>query len=263
VAGAPCGLMDQMTCVFGREDSLLALLCQPAELQPAVTVPGDITFFGLDSGERHAIGGADYGSVRTAAFMGRRLVAEQQGTSEGYLVNLTPSVFEEECRDHLPAEMSGAAFLERHRSTFDTVTTVDPARVYRIRQSTAHPIYEHHRVRTFRQLLLATPCEERRVLLGELMYQSHASYSACGLGSHGTDLLVELVRAEGSAAGLYGARVTGGGSGGTVAVLARSDAAAAVARVVDTYARHTGYHPYVFSGSSYGVASFGAHEITL
>ena len=28
--------MDQMTCVFGDARALLALLCQPAELQPAV-----------------------------------------------------------------------------------------------------------------------------------------------------------------------------------------------------------------------------------
>ena len=57
--------------------------------------------------------------------------------------------------------------------------------------------------------------------LGELMYESHASYGACGLGSGGTDLLVKLVRESGLATGLYGAKITGGGSGGVVAVLAR------------------------------------------
>jgi galactokinase len=31
-------------------------------------------------------------------------------------------------------------------------------------------------------------------MLGELMYQSHQSYSGCGLGSVGTDRIVELVR---------------------------------------------------------------------
>ena len=73
VTGAPCGVMDQMTCVFGEEDRLLALLCQPAELQPSIAVPGDIEFWGLDSGERHAVGGSDYGAVRTGAFMGLRI----------------------------------------------------------------------------------------------------------------------------------------------------------------------------------------------
>ncbi len=51
--------------------------------------------------------------------------------------------------------------------------------------------------------------------------QSHASYGRCGLGSEGTDRLVALVRAEAAAARaagaeppLYGAKITGGGSGG-------------------------------------------------
>jgi L-arabinokinase len=99
--------------------------------------------------------------------------------------------------------------------------------------------------------------ESRLKLLGELMYQSHASYSACGLGSAGTDLLVKLVREVGPARGLYGARATGGGSGGTVAVLGRKDAWDSIRRVADRYAEETGYEPYIFSGSSPGSAAFG------
>ena len=263
VAGAPCGLMDQMTCVFGREDALLALLCQPASLQSPVTVPEDIAFWGIDSGERHAVGGSDYTSVRTGAFMGRRIVYERLGAPEDYLVNLTPAVFDREFRDSLPIEMSGAAFLARYAGTSDTVTSVEPDRLYRIRQPTAHPIYEHHRVTMFRELLSAPASEERRVRLGELMYQSHAGYSACGLGSRGTDLLVDLIRAEGPAHGVYGGRITGGGSGGTVAVVARRDATTAIARIAAAYGRASGFPPYVFSGSSPGVTSFGARVVSM
>ena len=90
------------------------------------------------------------------------------------------------------------------------------------------------------------------------MYESHASYGRCGLGSEGTDRLVALVRAEGPAAGLYGARITGGGSGGTVAVIGRREAAPAIARVADAYEQQTGYRPHVFAGSSPGVMAFGA-----
>ena len=89
------------------------------------------------------------------------------------------------------------------------------------------------------------------------MYQSHASYSACGLGTAKTDLLVDLVRAAGPAQGLYGAKITGGGSGGTVAVLGRRGADAAVEAVADEYARRTGHRPWIFSGSSAGAAAFG------
>ena len=60
--------------------------------------------------------------------------------------------------------------------------------------------------------------------LGDLMYGSHRSYSACGLGSAATDQLVALVQAAGPGKGLFGAKITGGGSGGTVAVFGTVEA---------------------------------------
>lgn len=89
------------------------------------------------------------------------------------------------------------------------------------------------------------------------MYESHASYSACGLGSEGTDALVELVKAAGLDSGLYGAKITGGGSGGTVAVLGDRDAEDTVRDVARGYAEKTGHKSYVFSGSSPGSVAFG------
>ena len=98
-------------------------------------------------------------------------------------------------------------------------------------------------------------------LLGELMYQSHQSYSDCGLGSAGTDLLVQMVKddqRQGSRA-LHGAKITGGGSGGTVCVLGDNSqqAADAVRSIAERYAKQTGHAPYVFRGSSPGAADFG------
>ena len=263
VAGAPCGVMDQMTSVLGTDDSLLALLCQPAELLPSVRVPDEIAFWGLESGERHSVGSASYESVRAGAFMGYRIIAEEHDRWQGYLANLTPSEFEREFMLRLPEEMSGAEFLARYSSTSDTVTRVDPSRIYQIRRPTAHPVYEHHRVKAFREILLGSPSEEAWTALGELMYQSHASYSGCGLGSPGTDKIVQLVREEGRAQGLYGARITGGGSGGTVAILGRADAAPSVARIRERYRDATGYEPLVFSGTSNGAATFGSLSLNL
>ena len=263
VAGAPCGVMDQMTCVFGERDHLLALLCQPADVQPSVPVPADVEFWGLDSGERHAVGGSDYGAVRTGAFMGLRILNDHARVPLDYLANIAPAEFERELAPLLPEEISGDDFLLRYGGTTDDVTEVTPGCRYRVRAPASHPVYERQRAESFRQLLSAAPDEARRIRLGALMYESHASYGACGLGSRGTDRLVELVRSEGPAAGLYGARITGGGSGGTVAVIGRKDAAAAIARVADAYERATGYRPHVFSGSSPGVAAFGAEMITL
>ena len=263
VAGAPCGVMDQMTSVCGEADSLLALLCQPAELQPSVHVPEGISFWGLDSGERHAVSGSDYGAVRTGAFMGYRILSAGGDRWNGYLANVSQEEFERELQSRLPESMSGAEFLSHYSVTSDTVTTIQPDRSYRIRQPTAHPIYEHDRAKAFRKLLLAPGSEEQWTLLGELMYESHASYSACGLGSSGTDLIVKLVREEGPACGLYGARITGGGSGGTVAILGRADAAPAIARVAAKYEEMTGHRPHIFSGSSGGASSFGSLTVDI
>jgi L-arabinokinase len=263
VAGAPCGVMDQMTCVFGDRDTLLALLCQPAELQPSVRIPADLEFWGLDSGERHAVGGSDYGAVRTGAFMGLRLLKAEANVSTEYLANIASQEFERTLQEHLPDEMTGHEFLDRYGDVDDSVTTVQPHRRYRVCGPTAHPIYERQRAEEFRVLLTSSPDEAACVRLGELMYESHASYGQCGLGSPGTDRLVHIVRREGTASGLYGARITGGGSGGTVAVLARRDAGAAIARVVDAYERDTGHRPHVFAGSSPGVLAFGSRAIVL
>ena len=94
------------------------------------------------------------------------------------------------------------------------------------------------------------------------MYASHRSYSACGLGSPGTDELVGLVRESGAAAGLYGAKITGGISGGTVAVLGRRPAAGESIKVITKeYARRTVHEPVVISGSSPGAGVFGHLEL--
>ena len=54
-----------------------------------------------------------------------------------------------------------------------------PRRKYPVRQSTAHPVNEQARVDRFATLLGALALEPRVALeLGELMYASHASYSA-------------------------------------------------------------------------------------
>jgi len=260
VAGAPCGVMDQMTCVFGDAHALMALLCQPAELQAPVVLPRDVTVWGIDSGERHAVSDSAYGSVRAGAFMGLRIVGDHLHVPGGYLANLDTADFERVAR-HLPEELGGDEFLTRYDGTSDHVTTVLPERRYRVRAATAHPVYERRRAETFRELLLDSTGDGTGAQLGALMYESHASYGRCGLGSRGTDRLVALVKSAGPSAGLYGARITGGGSGGTVVVVGRPDASPEIARIADQYERETGHRPYVFAGSSPGVAAVGVQVV--
>ena len=272
VVGAPCGVMDQMTAVCGVEGELLALLCQPAEILETIALPDDLAVWGVESGERHSVRGDDYGAVRVGAFMGYRMIADlaklkvaaadgvlrvEDEIWHGYLANVTPLEFESSYAGHIPERIAGSEFLARYGGTTDEVTRVNPERIYAVLKPTAHAVYEHSRVRAFADLLREPASARRNEQLGELMYQSHASYSACGLGSAGTDLLVKLVRDLSTSHGLYGAKITGGGSGGTVAILGARNAEAAVRRVAASYEQAMSYQPCVFAGSSPGSAVFG------
>ena len=276
VVGAPCGVMDQMTAACGEANHLLSLICQPAELQGSIKLPEDLAVWGLDSGVRHSIGAGDYGSVRAGTFMGYRIIAELAGFAAtqsgaevviddprwgGYLANLLPSEYEERFARHVPESLSGDEFIVHYGGTTDPITKIERERTYAIRAPTEHAIYESSRVKKFAELLAARPSVGDKMAMGDLMYASHESYSACGLGSHGTDLLVGLVRSYGADKGLFGAKITGGGSGGTVAVLGSSDAEPVILDLAHRYAAMTGHEPYIFRGSSPGSAAFGKLKI--
>jgi L-arabinokinase len=269
VAGAPCGIMDQMTAACGEQNQLLELLCQPDLLKGTLALPNELKLWGIDSGVRHSVSGSDYGTVRTAAFMGYRIIADDlpkksanvSGKIEiddsrwhGYLANITPAEFETSYRNALPEHMSGAAFLDRYQGITDNVTTVDPNIEYPILQATKHAVYENARVQSFAAILKNWEGIEQGKELGALMFESHQSYSNCGLGSEATDLIAGLVR-ESLDDGLFGARITGGGSGGTVAVLGRSDATQAIAKLTEDLHERTGHKPLVITGSSPGPVS--------
>ena len=109
-----------------------------------------------------------------------------------------------------------------------------------------------------------TSVAEHLTAAGQLMLQSHRSYTDnADLGSPETDLLVDLVMQRGPAQGLYGARVTGGGGGGTVAVLARNTSAGleSLQGVCAEYRARTGIAAALVAGSSSGVAEVEPHRV--
>jgi galactokinase len=100
---------------------------------------------------------------------------------------------------------------------------------------------------------------------GHLMYGSHLSYTNDALlGAPECDLLVKLVR-DREYAGLYGAKITGGGSGGTVAVLCdiSPQADAAIAEIMSEYEKESGRKPEAFLGSSPGAWEMGTLELPV
>jgi L-arabinokinase len=271
VAGAPCGIMDQVTCALGEPGFLLELQCQPHDLLGHVAIPRGVAVLGLDSGVKHAIGGARYPRVRAAAFMGREilrrgLVGDPVDVPGGHLCNLDPTAFAQ-VATRLPRQMRGREFLDLYEDHHDSATTIDPDVEYPIRGATTHPVTEQARVMRFRRALVLATDSSAHVrasalaCAGRQMYGAHRSYSRnCGLGATETDRIVAIVRAEGPANGLHGAKTTGGGSGGTVAVLADAkpdgaltDAAMEAIERVRAVARASmGRAPRIIAGSSPG-----------
>ena len=129
--------------------------------------------------------------------------------------------------------------------------------MYAIKAPTEHAIYENRRVHRFAELMNDDLQKDHLSEAGELMFESHESYKACGLTEPRTDRIVELVRA-GHSKGLFGAHITGGGSGGTVAVIARRGSRDAIDKLAAQLEKETGEKPYIFHGSSPGCSLFGS-----
>lgn len=237
IVGAPCGLMDQLASCFAPAGELLPIVCQPDILRGPIRIPDAIRFLGLDSGVRHSVADASYRDVRCAAFMGYSIIAQCLGIHytqirnareygnltdlpfNGYLCNIVVDEFENKFKSILPEKISGADFIAKYKSTTDSMTSINPLTTYSVLNCTSHPIYENERVLNFMSLISNLHPEESQVRqMGDLMHQSHESYTRCGLGSDGTDKIVELAKSY-SSQGIYGAKITGGGAGGTVCLL--------------------------------------------
>lgn len=146
----------------------------------------------------------------------------------------------------------------------DPFTAIRPEVSYRVRACTRYSIEDNQRIEIFVELARGAGSQASTDvgrLMGDLMFQSHWSYTECGLRSEATDFLIRLVREECVSGILFGAKITGGGGAGTVAVLGSSDGEPAFQRVVERYAAQRGAKPYVFEGSSQGADHFGVRTI--
>jgi galactokinase len=281
IAGSACGIMDQAASVLGDEGSVLPMLCQPCTLYEPVRLPDGLRCWAIDSGVRHAVTGVEYEAARAAAFVGYRIICGWEGLAitrdtasaiprftdprwRGYLSELTPSEFRSRYERRLPELLTGEEILAEAAVHPDPFTTIHPQVRYRVRDCVRYAVEENHRIQLFINLARCaarTPAVSILRQMGELMYQSHWSYTETGLGCEATDLLVELVRTHAGEDLLFGAKVTGGGAGGTVAVLGSAHGADAFEQVVAEYARQRAFTPYVFRGSSPGADRFGIQVV--
>ncbi|MEL6719530.1 MAG: hypothetical protein AAFP82_12510 [Bacteroidota bacterium] len=231
VVGAPCGIMDQLAVHMGKKEALLPIICQPYALQVPVSLPTKLKLFAFNTHVKHSVSGNAYSKVRAAAFMGLSIILQHIGISQkeiqdsktkklvtlpysGYLANITVTEFEEKHAQVLPQEMSGSSFKKQFGTTTDSLDLIQEDEVYHIYDCTKHPIYENHRIQQFSQLLQSKNPDYQK--LGQLMFASHQGYVDCGLSCEEADFIIQQVKLQ---EGLYGARITGGGSGGTVCIM--------------------------------------------
>src|SRR5256885_14872134 len=120
-------------------------------------MPESCRLFGIHSGVKHSVGGSRYGKARCAAFMGLAILEAEARESDlrGYLCNLTPEALRRCYYKLLPGKMRGTEFLDRYRTTADSVTRVEPNTTYSVRGAVEHAVYENARVQRFIACLAA------------------------------------------------------------------------------------------------------------
>ena len=203
--------------------------------------------------------------------MGKRIINDIRA-SKGhepldYLTEISVEELKSHYLQHLPDTMLGSEFFARYKTHDDPVTKIQPDATYRVRGPACHPIEENKRVLRFIEALRAAEHgnEAPLVTAGEAMYGAHESYrNNCNLSVEEVDFLVDAVRRRGPKSGLYGAKITGGGTGGTVAVFGKLEALKEhIPKIAVEYSRRTGAMPDIFEGTSPGAMEFGARRFVF
>ncbi|MEQ9440539.1 MAG: hypothetical protein RIG62_15915 [Cyclobacteriaceae bacterium] len=242
VGNIPIGGAAQYASFSAKNQALTVFHANPPQIFHSIDIPDPIQFIGIDTGMPSSPQSEVYEAVRAASFMGYTIIALASGatlqdlevakntgdwSNLPYLGNVgrvNPSEFEDRYLHLLPETMTGDEFYHTYKINLDTVAFIDRDRTYAIRTCTKHPVYENFRVKLFAQILKNYSTEfqdysNRLNLMGELMFQSHQSYSECGLGYEQADWIVQRVKDIGPKKGVFGARITDIGGGGTVCVL--------------------------------------------
>ena len=274
IVGACAGATDHIAVALGQQYCLLPILCQPDKPDAPVRLPDPWELVAINSKVKHSAADQDHAEVRAAIFMGHRIIVDlmEQDDAPGedleqvqaYLCQLSAKDFKSRYEERLPTLMKGQEFLDRYGTTFDRATTIEPDKEYRVRSRTGHVVYENGRAADFLQCVeRASEAEGDGPLVeaGRLMYSSHWSYrTRCGLDCLETNFLVRMARNIGIAKGIYGARITGAGLGGAVAILGKKgDVDAGLAELLALYRDSMQIEPEVFAGTSPGAIEFG-HE---
>ena len=253
-------LLDATTSLVASAGSMLRYGTQPFGLIGPVPVPFDVRVLALDTGVRYTSARETLEELRIAGIMGRRIIetiyvdlGQAHTPLHGYLANTSPLLYRQYFRTLLPKRMRAQDFVRAYGDLPAGAEAVDAGKLYRVRTAVDHLIAEHEHAEQFLQAMeeladLPSSGEvmERQKILqraGRLALASHHSYRLrLELSCREADWLVDRLMEAGPERGIYGARITGCGGGGTVmALVDRSSAAGdAVLEVMQAYAQVTG-----------------------
>jgi galactokinase len=220
--GARVGIMDQFISARGRAGHALMLDCRSLEYE-LLPLPAEASLVVCNTGVKHSIAGGEYNRRRAQCEEGVRL-----------LQTVLPGITA--LRDVSPGQ------LEEHKGVL-------PELIYR---RCRHVVTEDVRVQGAMAALQAGEWSH----FGELMAASHRSLrDDYEVSCRELDIMVEIAAAQ---PGLLGARMTGGGFGGSTVNLVLADEADKFRRnVAAAYEQHVGIHPEVYILS----AADGVHRV--
>jgi len=216
-AGVPCGIMDQFASTVALEDHILLLDCMTCDVRHVPFGCDELTVLIANTNVRHALSDGEY--------------ARRRAECEAALKKMGRSSFREVGRkllgDHKASLSSGEYKRARHVVT-ETTRTLEAA--------------ERIEVQDWGRV-------------GELMFESHHSLrDDFEVSCRELDIMVEKARDIGIEGGVYGCRMTGGGFGGCVVALARTDRVGEIKqRLRLHYLAETGLEPdFIISRPSQG-----------
>ena len=220
-AGVPCGIMDQFASAFGKPNRLILIDCQTGEPELVPFENPDLTVLIANTMVHHELSDGGY-------------AARRKNTEDGLA-----KIGKLSWRDATLAD------LEAHWDALG-----DP-----VNRRSRHVVGEIARTIAAAEALAKNDFEA----LGPLMAASHDSLrDDFEVSCVELDLMVEIARAIGRSGGVIGARMTGGGFGGSTVTLCESSKAREIAATLSNkYHESTGITPQIFASRP----SLGAHLV--
>jgi len=220
-AHVPCGIMDQFASAFGKTNRLVLIDCRSGEPELVPFENPDLTVIIANTMVHHQLSDGGYASRR-------------KNTEDGLAI-----IGKSSWRDVTEADVT---------TNWDKLGSP-------VNRRARHVVGEIARTRKAAEALAHSNYDE----LSPLMAASHDSLrDDFEVSCKELDLMVEIARSIGRYGGVIGARMTGGGFGGSTVTLCESDKAEAIAATLaEKYEAATGIKPQIFASRP----SQGAHLV--